>query len=57
MLAVIVTAIGFFSTHMQMLSLAWHSGIRFAGIHPMFDAAAVGAVALFLLTATVGFIK
>lgn len=57
MAAVAVTSIGFISTHMQILSYAWHRGIRFAGLHPMFDAAVVGAVTLLVMTATVGFIK
>lgn len=52
-----VSAIGFSTTHLQLLRLNWDRGVRFALSHPTLDAAVVTGVSLVVLTATVGFIR
>lgn len=54
---IVISSIGFSVTHLRLLRLTWNEGIRFAFHHPLIDAAIIGSVVVFTITATVGFIK
>jgi uncharacterized protein YkwD len=48
---------GFIYTHRKLLRHSWQQGIKYAHVHPLVDAAILGAIATAIATASVGFIR
>jgi uncharacterized protein YkwD len=57
MIILAVGAVGFIYTHRKLLRHSWQLGLRYAHMHPLVDAAILGAIATAVATATIGFIR